>query len=351
MSDYKREVYYLYNYENQRKKNNIGFARIEQMNGQCRITVRMRVMSMNGKTLDVCLFVRECGEIRFLPIGTIKLNNMAGECRIRLDAENILGSGYSLGEMEGMVIYDSVEKFFGSEWKEQKIYFEEFKTISGKRKLKDSVDGESRKRKENNVEECVKYDAEMQEIVHNKEYTAENEVQQLMAAELKCRKEEKAIGQNKKIEENEKIKQKEQYSWEEQGTQIKQNSQMEKNISKRLPEIFYQRERLNPFEDDEMTDCIKIEPQDIGRLPMESWILANNSFLLHSYYSYRHLLLARRACGGGFEYVLCAPGICQNREEFMAAMFGFCDFKPVKKVEDKTGEFGYWYMPVVMEEA
>jgi hypothetical protein len=326
MSDYKREVYYLYNYENQCKKNNIGFARIEQMNGQCRMTIRVRVMSMNGKTLDVCLFVRECGELRFLPVGTIKINHMAGECRLRLNAENILESGYSLGEMEGMVIYDSLEKFFGSEWKEQKIYFEEFKTISGKKQAKnengtdEKNEADGKKEKDFNVGngKGMEYDAAEKENMEYKNekqegetvHTIENEDHPLMAAGLKCGK--------------------------------------ERNFPKRLPEIFYQCERLNPFEDDEITDCIKIEPQDIGRLPMESWILANNSFLLHSYYSYRHLLLARRSCGGGFEYVLCAPGICQNREEFMAAMFGFCDFKPVKKVEDKKGEFGYWYMPVVL---
>ena len=72
------------------------------------------------------------------------------------------------------------------------------------------------------------------------------------------------------------------------------------------------------------------------------------SFLLHSYYSYRHLLLARKTVNDGTEYVLCAPGICQNREEFMASMFGFCDFKPVRRVKDKKGEFGYWYMPVMV---
>ena len=119
-------------------------------------------------------------------------------------------------------------------------------------------------------------------------------------------------------------------------------------FSDNLPAVFYQFPQMYPFEDDEMTDCVRIEPQDIGRLPMESWILANNSFLLHSYYSYRHLLLARRKHGSSFEYVICAPGICQNREQFMAAMFGFSDFKPARNVEDKNGEFGYWYMPVLI---
>ena len=316
MSDYKREVYYLYNYENGHKKNNIGFARIEQLNGQCRMTIRIRVPSMNGKTLDICLFAREDGEMRFLPVGRLKINNMVGECRMRVDANDIMGSGYALHEMEGMVIYDSLEKFFGSEWKEQKISFKEFKLLSD-RKKEEVTALEEEDRKEPDSKEGELLTAASVEILEE--------------AVTECKTEE-----NKALEE---------------PMDLLKNRQEEREEEELpgLPEIFFQFPKMQPFEDDEMTDCIRIEPQDIGRLPMESWILANNSFLLHSYYSYRHLLLARRRCSSGFEYVLCAPGICQNREQFMAAMFGFCDFKPIKHVEDNNGEFGYWYMPIIID--
>jgi hypothetical protein len=106
--------------------------------------------------------------------------------------------------------------------------------------------------------------------------------------------------------------------------------------------------RMFPFEDNEIAWCVRIEPQDIGMLPMETWILGNNSFLLHGYYSYRHLIFARMNYKNGYFYIIGVPGIYHNREKFMARMFGFENFKCVKNRERKTGEFGYWYIPVLL---
>lgn len=89
--------------------------------------------------------------------------------------------------------------------------------------------------------------------------------------------------------------------------------------------------------------CVKIEPQDIGSFPMETWVLANNSFLLHGYYNYRYLIFAQYFHEGRWEYVIGVPGIYEPRESFMAKMFGFQNFCPTNQKEEKTGAFGYWY--------
>lgn len=390
MSDYKRETYYLYNYENGRKRNNVGFARVEQMNGKCKITSRIRVPSMNGKALSVCLFIRERGEMMFLPIGKMQINNMTGELRSVLNSSNIMEMGYSMEEIKGMVIYDSLQKFFGSEWDDHKISFQEFKLAKEKDKRNEiaiNSMGESPIKREEEkaidtileaasfVEEEIpleekgqievkqeleinpyKETGAMIEIIPEqqilkeleKEQTAEEQIEQRMEQETKGKEIDKK--QETEQQEREIQKNKEQKIVEQKQQQTQKKIGIDRVFSNNLPEVFYQFPKMHPFEDDEMTDCVRIEPQDIGRLPMESWVLANNSFLLHSYYSYRHLLLARRVHNSGFEYVLCAPGICQNREQFMAAMFGFSDFKPARNVEDKNGEFGYWYMPVIIEE-
>ena len=99
-----------------------------------------------------------------------------------------------------------------------------------------------------------------------------------------------------------------------------------------------------PFEDDEVIDCIKLEPHDIGVFPMDKWPLANNSFLLHGYYTYRHLIFARLKRNNSIRYILGVPGIFRDRERFMAKMFGFNNFKGVRNKPLNTGEFGYWYM-------
>ena len=107
-----------------------------------------------------------------------------------------------------------------------------------------------------------------------------------------------------------------------------------------LEKMLDQGMRMYPFEDDEMRACVRLEPQDIGRLPMQYWRLAGNSFLLHGYYSYRHLVMAQKNDG---TYILGIPGINYERENFMAQMFGFHKFKPVRAHIQPGGAFGYWY--------
>jgi hypothetical protein len=104
--------------------------------------------------------------------------------------------------------------------------------------------------------------------------------------------------------------------------------------------------RIYPFEDNEIISCVKIEPKDIGLLPKELWPISNNSFLLHGFYSYHHLIFAKMKNRFGCRYIIGIPGIYHGREQFMAKMFGYENFKSIRKRELKQGDFGYWYLPV-----
>lgn len=110
--------------------------------------------------------------------------------------------------------------------------------------------------------------------------------------------------------------------------------------------IFANFPRIYPFEDNEISKCVKIEPKDIGTLPSDTRVLSNNSFLLHGYYCYHHLLFAEINDRYGSHYILGIPGIYHDRERFMARMFGFECFKPIRKRNLKHGDFGYWYIEV-----
>lgn len=94
-------------------------------------------------------------------------------------------------------------------------------------------------------------------------------------------------------------------------------------------------------------EILTIKPQDIGLLPREAWIFGNNSFLLHGYYSYRYLILARLENPGGEpRYLLGVPGHYSSNEKYMASMFGFSDFIMSKKQPSGDECFGYWYTDV-----
>lgn len=99
--------------------------------------------------------------------------------------------------------------------------------------------------------------------------------------------------------------------------------------------------RVHPFIRDESIEYIRIMPRDIQFLPKENWVLSSNSFLLHGYYNYRYLILGLDRADN--RLILGVPGVFHNKEKLMASMFGFMDFKPARNVQQKTGEFGYWY--------
>lgn len=90
----------------------------------------------------------------------------------------------------------------------------------------------------------------------------------------------------------------------------------------------------------------KIQRQDLARLPRKEWRLANNSFLLHGFYNYHHLLYIEEDgnCWIG------VPGIFHEKEQDVARAFGFPQFHRITEgdlelapEETNTYEdFGYW---------
>lgn len=106
--------------------------------------------------------------------------------------------------------------------------------------------------------------------------------------------------------------------------------------------------RLQMYGATELFDCVRIHPRDIGKLDMRNWKLGVNSFLTHNFYTYQYLLLGKmRFEDGRNRYILGVPGVFSNREKYLANMFGFEQFIPVKQTGVKTGEFGYWIVEVI----
>ncbi|WP_337800293.1 DUF6128 domain-containing protein [Clostridium sp.] len=102
--------------------------------------------------------------------------------------------------------------------------------------------------------------------------------------------------------------------------------------------------KVTAFECADGCEILVIKPQDIGLLPRENWVYGNNSFLLHGYYNYRYLILARLGKSGERgRYILGVPGHYGNNEKYMAAMFGFECFVRSTRQPPRDSRFGYWY--------
>lgn len=90
----------------------------------------------------------------------------------------------------------------------------------------------------------------------------------------------------------------------------------------------------------------KIQRKDKVCLPRCEWRHANNSFLIHGYYNYHHLILTVR----DDRLKLGVPGVYHPQEEKAAESFGFPEFIPAEELDLKLTDeekndrekFGYW---------
>lgn len=74
-------------------------------------------------------------------------------------------------------------------------------------------------------------------------------------------------------------------------------------------------------------DYVSITPGDFVVLRKEYQNLVSNSFLLHGFYNYHHIILGRKEDPMGEIYYLGVPGAYYEREKMVAVMFGFEGFQ------------------------
>lgn len=77
---------------------------------------------------------------------------------------------------------------------------------------------------------------------------------------------------------------------------------------------------------------VRVTPEELLNFPKEGKRFAENSFVLHAYYRYRHVLLGRRRRKTAEDYVLLVPGSYNEKEAKLAELFGFPEFLPVKAI-------------------
>lgn len=102
MSNYRRLISYIYAYEGEVKGKNIGFAKLETRNNQCKINVSVKKVYVGSNDLQVYLLATT-GEIE---LGKIFIRNGAGEFRTSIDLTDPEHSGIFLDKCYGLTIHD-----------------------------------------------------------------------------------------------------------------------------------------------------------------------------------------------------------------------------------------------------
>ena len=100
---------------------------------------------------------------------------------------------------------------------------------------------------------------------------------------------------------------------------------------------------IHPFRD--AREFLSVGPEDFVVLRERCYQMTHNSFLLHGYYNYRHLLLLRQETAGQAKYYIGVPGNFYEREKQVARMFGFESFEGTREPAWE-GDFGYYLISV-----
>lgn len=401
MAEYNRFVSYVYTYENNQKSLNNGFARVETKDDKCYIYIHMKDLYGDSHTrFKVYVVKRREQKLLGIYLGDMQRNGNEGEFSRQTAKDNIEDSGLTLTDMAGIVVIGERGRKYGTCWDDDLLDMRSFIPAEEaendehtKREDRDKVheaeapqaaepekseprlltaeelDQESSVKlyeehpdkeepiKEDPVQEALPVEELPEEVLEDnskeqavlctvpKPHAEAPEIQNALKdaeAESEVKPDKVKIQADDSVTASDGLESGEPDYSGLMAESVHSNTRSEKaSIQQRLDKLIRNGLKMYPFEDDEMDGCIRMELQDIGMLPMKFWVYASNSFLLHSYYSYRHLILARRRDGS---YILGVPGLGQKKDSFMAQMFGFDNFKTLRSQGDKAGDFGYWYV-------
>lgn len=246
----------------------------------------------------VYLFVRENEVIVGVEIGEIALVNGCGDFVRQLNCNGVGETPYCMKDMKGILIFLDNTVMFASQWDEKAIYRENFKPY---------------------------------------EETKEIPVEQAEDAA----EEPEESGQMEKLQvESVQAQQSREQQTEELQPEAQRSGDMWMDLWEKLNGMYGAK---NLFENMPEISGIHMELKDLRELPKKYWYLGSNSFLLHGFFNYRHLLLGKVENESGRKWFIGVPGIYQNQEKVLAAVFGFPEFRQEKDTGVKTGQFGYWY--------
>lgn len=289
MNDYKRFVSYIYNYEMKIKKNNVGYARVELKDNQCKITIHMQVKSIINGKLNIYGFLRNKENLIGIPLGEFNLKNGNGESQIFVQANQVGKAGHDFSEIGGIIIYVAQDKYFGTEWDDKPLVFQEFQ-----------------------VEELKE---EKEAIVKTAELRCEERIEERTAGRTQERVEERM---------EERMEERTRGRKEERNEKIMQNT-----TSEYIMNPIIKSTECNPcfqaYSLDEMYDRFAYTVTD--------------DFMLHGYHRFGHLGVLEK----NNRLILGVPGVFCRREEQIANNSGFHNFISKSNKPLKYGDFGYWY--------
>ena len=388
MADYKRLVSYIYAYPGGVRDKNVGFAKAEVRNGQFKLTVSVKgVYTDTPELFGVYVMVdgkkHQPGGFTLLKTGTVMVNQGIGQYQDLFNPMNINQSGYTFEDISGIALARENEDFYRmfSLWEDCILNTEDItfaqpeaaaasnpvaQADSEEVSVKEQVNRTTGQEAERKSAEMSGNVRESETVRRNAEDVSENEVEDVVEAAVTSKpatpESAQSAGQQTDLQqETEQIQSQPVCAMEAVQELLFQNTKPQdtmlqstksQNImrQKEMPvfeKVFINRDFIDAFEDDYFYDCVEVTPELLKQLPVEDDAVVNNSFLVHGYYNFKHILFGKvRENDNNTRYFIGVPGMYCNRERFMASMFGFRSFKKSHRSDYSNPYFGYWYQEI-----
>lgn len=388
MADYKRLVSYIYAYPGGVRDKNVGFAKAEVRNGQFKLTVSVKgVYTDTPELFGVYVMVdgkkHQPGGFTLLKTGTVMVNQGIGQYQDLFNPMNINQSGYTFEDISGIALARENEDFYRmfSLWEDCILNTEDItfaqpeaaaasnpvaQADSEEVSVKEQVNRTTGQEAEIKSAEMSGNVRESETVRRNAEDISENEVEDVVEAAVTSKpatpESAQSAGQQTDLQqETAQMKAQQVRAMEAvqellfrntnpQGTMPQNTKLQNAKPQEEMPafeKVFINRDFIDAFEDDYFYDCVEVTPELLKQLPIEDDAVVNNSFLVHGYYNFKHILFGK-VCenDNNTRYFIGVPGMYCNRERFMASMFGFCNFKKSHRSDYSNPYFGYWYQEI-----
>ena len=393
MGRYERMICYLYEYQDGHKGANVGYVKLEKRGEQCRVLIQMRRADL-ATLPQAALFQQEKTGVLLIPIGVMRDNNGSMKGQYEGNVDNLAGTGLSLDDVHGVLVYVEEGHYFASTWNLEQIDARQLRWWQGDQHedagkaealpkgvsetsqdmvvSSDSSNGtpqnmvisadRSSETLQNMVASADSSNEATQNMVVSSDSSNGTPQNMVISSDRSSEAPQNMVASSDSSNETPQRFADHLASAQAGISRKPENASMERcsqsaevtgqSICGSCPfqrkELDYGKKMLltfpvmRPFGERYPGQCVRIEPQDIGCLPMRMWSLSGNPFLMQGYFQYRHLIFMEWEKG----YVIGVPGIYSNMMQSKAENAGFREFIAICGQKNCRGAFGYWLMPL-----
>ena len=379
--DYQRLVSYIYSYPEGVKGRNVGFAKALVHQGQFKLNISLRGVKTDSPEMFGIYMMVTDGGYRLIKLGEclVKVGQM--EYSGVFNPDNINETGYGFKDICGLAVAREDARYdcMMSMWKDGDVTPDMlvFSGMDAKKQVEAGIvikermrqSDEEEKRQETAESSVVRQEMAGYNAAMKERGQSESGGQQPVQSESAMLAGKSEMVQTKQI-----VVEEQQIVQTKQAEVAAESVTMPENIkaagaAAKIPaetqhlqqkahranatqtdpfqKLFVRADYIDAFDDDYFYDCIEVSPEKLKCLNQNEIDIAGNSFLLHGYYNFRHILFGRvRDNLDNTKYFIGVPGMYCNRERYMASMFGFNNFKKSHRSDYANPYFGYWYQEI-----